>query len=279
MHRTESCPPAADHGRLLLWNSHRKCSITQNVTESNDKTRYRLLLCWFWEESKNRLTCTIHCPFNDLQVCYVAPVVCGLIIMTKSFTWILAYCREGVTRRQGRNNVQGPGWWDGHIRSQSMTLLFTLSQWLEDYPRASGTGPGHADSVCGFDIGSSQSSAPRELHAATVRMLSGCQRRQTLTTKQPCVHYITLKLHAELIRHITPPALRTTKLSEYNKNKRWTKSFLQWFFTCVIILSFASSVLILAPFLPLKTSGIMTFSFFRMTNTHSARWSITANMK
>lgn len=36
------------------------------------------------------------------------------------------------------DKVWGSGWWGWQIKSQIVILLFTWSQWTEDYPRASG---------------------------------------------------------------------------------------------------------------------------------------------
>lgn len=67
-----------------------------------------------------------------------------------------------------------------------MTLVFTQSQWMEDYPCDSGAGPWHADGVSGFDrVGSSQSAALREQDATTDWMLSGFHRHtSTLMSEQ-----------------------------------------------------------------------------------------------
>lgn len=187
-----------------------------------------------WEESKTSWL------VNVLQVCHGFSIITLSFALIKTFTWVLAYCRGGVTQRRGRNNFQDPSWWGGQIRSQIMTLLFTWSQWMEDYPRASETGPGHEDRVCGFDkVGSSQSSAPRELDATTDWMLSGCQRPQHVKSwwLNSGMFITSLwNMHCVMIQYLTPPALRKTQLSECNINKRWTESLIPYFFIYVIII-------------------------------------------
>lgn len=147
-----------------------------------------------------------------------------------------------------RNRVRRAGCSGWQIKSQLMTLLFARSQWMEDYPWDSGTGPRHADSVCGCDgVGSSLSAARGERGSVTGWMLSRFQRLRHTSTPQTLMaeqllecyslHYTQSSAWCDTQR-ITPPTQQQQDrgaeltLSFWNRNmhSRLISVFLYWSF-------------------------------------------------
>lgn len=199
--------PRAVRSGSLFWYYSWMASIQQHCSHCW-KTKW-LLLHFCNLQTVHRNFPSIHLSIYYLFVmCHIFSWISIITLssaLIKTFTWRLGGGRGGVTLRQARNKVQGVGCRGEQIRSQIMTLLFTWSQWMEDYPWASGTGPVHADSVCGFDkVGSSQSSAPRELDATTGWMLSGFQRLRRLNMSNTRDWTAARVSHRVMIQHVTP---------------------------------------------------------------------------
>lgn len=88
--------------------------------------------------------------------------LCLIWILKRVPNWLGSCCRN-----KKKSKVRNVCCWGWQIKSQIMAPVFTQSQWIEDYPWASGTGLWYADSVWGFDrVGSSQSSVHREQRQA-----------------------------------------------------------------------------------------------------------------
>lgn len=107
---------------------------------------------------------------------------CSYNIRGLFLIWLMLMCNRET---EERNKVWCAGCSGWQIKSQLMTLLFARSQWMGDYPWDSGTGPRHADSVCGCDgVGSTLSAARGERGSATGWMLSRFQRLRHTSTPQ-----------------------------------------------------------------------------------------------